>query len=286
DLDHVILVGGSSRIPYVRETIRAAFCNERLPQHVKRGEPLLHEPDLCVAYGAALRGATHGTRYVFPVVRDDEAPSSILPDIELEGQQEGLDIELHWTSPVNVRDVRYTLTGVARGAGAAEVRHGGSLRVRCFATGLTEELFINRDGTFSLEMGLQPEADNALEVTVCDNLGHELARFPACVRHRSSGGPGALGLGVLPTQLITKPLSIEVLDRKRQRVKQVVAPVGAALPGTFHCVCRTVDQSGRIIVPIFEENRVIKQMVLDGLDRRLPAGSPVDVEFRIDVRHS
>ena len=30
-------------------------------------EPLLHEPDLCVAYGAALRAATHGTRYLFPL---------------------------------------------------------------------------------------------------------------------------------------------------------------------------------------------------------------------------
>src|SRR6185503_577036 len=41
-----------------------------------------------------------------------------------------------------------------------------------------------------------------------------------------------------------------------------------------------------IVVPVLEENRIIKQLVLDGLDRRLSVGSPVDVEFRIDVRHS
>ncbi len=286
DVDHVILVGGSSRIPLVRDTIKAAFCNAALPGHVRQAEPLLHEPDLCVAYGAAIRAATHGTRYVFSVARSEGEPSGLLPDLDVElAGDTGLDVELHWTSPVNVRETRHTLTGVVRGPGAAEVRHGGSVRVRCFATGLTEETFVGRDGTFRLELQLRAESDNALEVTVCDNLGRELTRIPACVRHRSSRERGSPGLGVLPTQLITKPLSIEVLDRKRQRVRQIVAPVGAALPGKFQTTCRTLDQSGKIVVPIFEENRVIKQMVLDGLDKRLPAGSPVDVEFRIDVRH-
>src|SRR5262249_58454790 len=65
EIDHVILVGGSSRVPLVRETVRAAFCNPGLAEHVRQVEPLLHEPDLCVAYGAALRAATHGTRYLF-----------------------------------------------------------------------------------------------------------------------------------------------------------------------------------------------------------------------------
>jgi molecular chaperone DnaK len=287
DIDHVILVGGSSRIPHVRETIRAAFCNSKLPEHVRNLDPLLHEPDLCVAYGAALQAGTHGTRYLFSVVRSEGELSGLLPDLEVDlAGETGLDVELHWTSPVKVRDTRYTLTGILRGPGAAEVRHGGSLRVRCFATGLTEEVFVGRDGTFSVELQLQAEADNALEVTVCDNLGHELTRIPACVRHRAVEEHGTAGLGVLPTQLITKPLAIEVLDRKRQRVKQILAPVGAALPGSFETTCRTIDQSGRIVVPIFEENRVIKQLLLDGLDRSLPVGSPVDVEFRIDVRHS
>ncbi len=66
DVDYVVLVGGSSRVPLVRETVRAAFCNPDLPEHVRSLEPLLHEPDLCVAYGAALRAASHGTRYLFP----------------------------------------------------------------------------------------------------------------------------------------------------------------------------------------------------------------------------
>jgi len=283
DVDYVILVGGSSRIPLVRDTIRAAFCNPSLPEHVRNPQPLLHEPDLCVAYGAAIRAATHGTRFIFPVARKVEG---LLPDLDLELGMNGqaLDLELHWKSPVNVADTRYTLVAHVRGPGVSEVRHGGMLRVCSFTTGLTDEGYFDANGSVTLDLELQGGSDNALECVVCDNLGQELVRIPACVRHREEAA--SLGQGVLPTQLLTKPLSIEVLNRARQRVRQILAPVGAALPATFHSTCRTVDQAGRILVPIFEENRIIKVMVIDNLNRSLPVGSPVEVAFTIDVKHN
>jgi molecular chaperone DnaK len=260
DIDYVILVGGSSRVPLVRDTVRAAFCNADLAEHVRNLDPLLHEPDLCVAYGAALRAATHGTRFLFPRV------------------------ELHLTSPVNTRDLSYPATGVVRLESGDAALDGGSVRIRSLATGLSEEAFLDERGTFAQEVELQPEMDNALEFAVCDGLGQEMARVVAMVRHQSSAPQ--LGQAVLPTQLITKPLQIEVLSRGGQRVKQVVAPIGATLPGVFSCTCRTHDQSGCIVVPIFEENRIIKQMVIDDLDPALPIGSPVEVEFAIDVKHT
>jgi molecular chaperone DnaK len=299
DIDYVVLVGGSSRIPLVRDTVRSAFCKADLPEHVRHPEPLLHEPDLCVAYGAALRAATYGTSYpdlpgglelhlTSPLswsgVRGQESgdrsqesakgPSSLTPD------SCPLTPEL---TPGNV-SLSYTLTGVVRGPGAIDLYDGGSVRIRALATGLVEEAFLDVKGTFAQELELIPETDNAFQLTLCDASGEELVQVPACVRHRSAGRQ--LGLGVLPTQLITKPLQIEVLNRQRQRVKQVIAPVGATLPGTFACSCRTLDQTGRILVPIFEENRVIKEMVIDDVDPMLPLGSPVDVELNIDVKHN
>jgi molecular chaperone DnaK len=271
DVDYVVLVGGSSRVPLVRETVRAAFCNPDLPEHVRCPEPLLHEPDLCVAYGAALRAATYGTRYLFPV---------------FEGRGEDADkagLEVHLTSSPNTRDVDCQLMGVVRLPAESDL-DGYSLRTLALATGLTEEAFLDRRGTFVQSLQLEPETDNALELTVCDASGRERARLTTTVRHQSSAR--SLGPGVLPTQLLTKPLQIEVLNRGWQRVKQVVAPVGATLPGTFRCTCRTRDQAGRVVVPIFEENRVVKQMVIDGLDPSLPVGSPVDVELAIDVKHT
>jgi molecular chaperone DnaK len=283
EIDHVMLVGGSSRIPLVRDTVRTAFCNPALPEHARNPEPILSEPDLCVAYGAALRGAIHGTHYRFPNL---QRARSFLPDLDfgMGLEEPSLDLELHLASPVNVRDTANALVGSVRGAGAAEVRHGGCLRVLALASGAQTEAILGQDGGFTHRLELQPETDNLLELTLCDNAGRELIRVPLTIRHRSDARP--LGAAVLVTQILTKPLAIEVLGRQRQRVKQIIAPVGAPLPGRFTCTCRTVDQAGRIVVPIFEENRVIKRIVISDLDRSLPIGSPVDVELSIDVRHT
>src|SRR5262249_35425041 len=107
DVDHVLLVGGSSRIPLVRETVRAAFCHPGLTEHARGPAPLLHEPDLCVAYGAALRAATYGTRHL------------ALPG----------GVELHVTSLVNTRETAHQITGVVGGPAAPGVHDGGSVRV-------------------------------------------------------------------------------------------------------------------------------------------------------------
>jgi hypothetical protein len=236
-----------------------------------------------VAYGAALRAATYGTRHFFTNLPRGR---SFLPDVDLGfGLEEpGLDLDLRLASPVNVRETKYALIGSISGTGAAEVRHGGSLRVTSQTTGASKEAPLQRDGGFELETELQADADNLFELTLCDNAGREVLRVPFTVRHRSDARP--LGAAVLATQILTKPLAIEVLNRRRQRVKQIIAPVGAPLPGRFTCTCRTVDQAGRIIVPIFEENRVIKQLIVADLDRNLPIGSPVDVELCIDVKHA
>jgi molecular chaperone DnaK len=295
DIDHVVLVGGSSRIPLVRETVRSAFCNPALPEHVRHPEPLLHEPDLCVAYGAALRAATYGTSYpdlpgglelhlTSPLSTGEQTRRQGDKETGRQGETTETGSGFISLSPCLPVSLSYTLTGVVRGPGAIDLYDGGSVRIRALATGLVEEAFLDVKGAFAQELYLTPETDNAFQLTLCDALGEELVQVPACVRHRSAGR--RLGLGVLPTQLITKPLQIEVLNRQRQRVKQVIAPVGATLPGTFTCSCHTLDQTGRIVVPIFEENRVIKEMVIDDVDPMLPLGSPVDVELNIDVKHN
>jgi molecular chaperone DnaK len=263
-IDYVVLVGGSSRIPLVRDTVRAAFCNRNLPLSVRYAEPLIQEPDLCVAYGAALRAASYGTRYLFE-------------------SADGKHVELHVTSAVNTTEPRYLLTAVVRGRDAADLCDGGSLRVCSVATGLVEEAFLDAKGSVAHEVQLAAETDNVLNLTLCDGVGREVASVPVTLRHTQKARQ--LGQGVLPTQLITKPLQVEVLNRQRQRVKQVIAPIGAPLPATFHCTLHTVDQAGRILVPILEENRVIKQMVIADLDPTMRVGTPVDVEVSIDVKH-
>jgi hypothetical protein len=77
-----------------------------------------------------------------------------------------------------------------------------------------------------------------------------------------------------------------VLDRNRQRVKQVLAPVGAPLPNSFTYTFRTVDQSGRVVLPLLEDDRVVKQVLIENLDPDLPAGTPVEVVLHVDAMHN
>src|SRR5262249_28071367 len=42
DIDHIILVGGSSRVPLVREVVEAALANPSLPERVRSPKLLLH----------------------------------------------------------------------------------------------------------------------------------------------------------------------------------------------------------------------------------------------------
>ena len=171
DIDYVVLVGGSSRLPLVRDTVREAFCNGDLPEHVKCLQPLLHEPDLCVAYGAALRASTHGTRYRLPLAAAQTDAT-------------GADsLELHWTSPATTRDTLYHATGVVRlhapqssvlsPQSSAELE-GGSVRLRDRLTGMVEEAFLDGRATFAQDLELKPGCDNAFDVTVCDGAGAEL----------------------------------------------------------------------------------------------------------------
>lgn len=269
DIDHVILVGGSSRVPLVRQFVLEAFAK------ADKRRLLCHEPDLCVAYGAALRAATQGTRYLFPV--------------------DGKTLEFHVTSPTTTNETSYLATGVIRSwaegtlpssaqnrAGCLSL-DGSSVRLRSTANCLVEEVFLDERGSFAQPVEIVADSDTPLDWTWCDADGNDRTTLQTVVRHRSIGQVPPRG--VLATQLITRPLSILVLTRGRQRIKQMIAPIGSALPGSFRCVCRTTDQSGRIVMPVYEDNRVIKQLVIDELDQSLPIGSPVEVEFRIDATH-
>src|SRR5439155_11613378 len=119
--------------------------------------------------------------------------------------------------------------------------------------------------------------DTPLVLALCDGLGEIAASVPVTLRHRSTQAAGDVSA---PT--LARELAIEVWTRAGQRRRQMLAPAGARLPGKFTCQCRTTDQCGRIVVPLWEENRMLRQIVVDELDPRLPVGCPVEVELQVE----
>jgi L1 cell adhesion molecule like protein len=67
DIDDIVLVGGSSRIPRVQALLREYFNGKELCQSIN--------PDEAVAYGAAVQGAILGD------VKSDKIDSLVLLDV-------------------------------------------------------------------------------------------------------------------------------------------------------------------------------------------------------------
>lgn len=79
ELDHVILVGGSTRVPSVIDAVRVTLCAES-----KSKEPLQDEVDTCVALGAAIHAAQlGGLRLGSP-----DAPGILLPSPLVSAREE------------------------------------------------------------------------------------------------------------------------------------------------------------------------------------------------------
>ncbi len=74
DLADVVMVGGSSRIPLVARRLRERY----------RRDPLIIDPDLCVAVGAAIEGATLATSSAY-LLLDRPTPVTSLPAIDVSG---------------------------------------------------------------------------------------------------------------------------------------------------------------------------------------------------------
>lgn len=96
-----------------------------------------------------------------------------------------MSLELQVTSPLVVPDTIYQITGTVRidSGPLPAFLDGGSVRIRAFATGLTEEAFLDAEGGFRQELELVPEGENPLELALCDGAGRELFCLTVRVRH-------------------------------------------------------------------------------------------------------
>ena len=82
--------------------------------------------------------------------------------------------------------------------------------------------------------------------------------------------------GAASVATVPRELAVEVLTRSGQRRMQVLAPAGVRLPGKFTCVCRTTDQCGRIVVPLWEGDRLVKEWDANSMLSRYRASRNFD----------
>jgi len=102
-LDKIIMVGGSSRIPFIKDKLRSEFGLE----------PFLFEPDLCVAMGAAIYASRFGNSFESARARIilRPFPHKIAAQINIDGlvkvvDEQGKDLETATDYKIHLKDER------------------------------------------------------------------------------------------------------------------------------------------------------------------------------------
>ncbi len=127
----VLLVGGSTHIPLVKEIVRERFTNPDLPIHTIEPEPLTQDPDMAVGYGAAIAASSLETRKISDAITD------------------------HSGNPALVLSVS-TLPGVWASAGKSTVKGQLTAVEGTLPAGCTAKVQ-RADGTFSAEFPVEAD---------------------------------------------------------------------------------------------------------------------------------
>jgi molecular chaperone DnaK (HSP70) len=237
NLSGIVMVGGSSRIPFVRQVLAEQYHRE----------PVVIDPDLCVAVGAALKAATVATRSSYLTLERPPATTA-LTSIDVSGRV------LSGEAIPSVRGITIQLSS-----------DDGAFRL---------QEVTNADGGFLFtDVELHEEVENGFTVQVIVG-GRPVDSQKLAVTHDwGAGARDAISEG----DILAHDFAIAVRDQLHEIIK-----AGTKLPYRASTVnLETATQRGEVAVEFYEENRPIGTVVVPNLPLDLPKGSAVlvDLEF-------
>ncbi len=248
DIDHVILVGGSTRVPLVRRRVTEALC-----QRSKSAAPLSDDVDTIVALGAAVHAAQVGGLTV---------------------AHPGERARVTFTTPLVTSSERLRL-----GVRVDEAPEGtASVAITDGAELLAEgDLPADRSAAMRLDVVPPGDADAELRLELRDASGARLGGVPFPV-HRGEVRPRATSLS--RASVVAKDLGVEVVKAGR-RDRKVLIERGAGLPAECAYTFFTADQSGTVVLRLLQGRLPIKTLALT-VPRDLAIGSPVALTISCD----
>jgi molecular chaperone DnaK len=258
DVDAVILAGGSTHMPLVRELVARELCGRPAPdaerrERAKCAEPVYQEVDTVVALGAAVRAAALGG-----LVVHDEA-----------------------------RSVKISLRGVGS-TRASRLSTGGSVeslvpevdlrgaRVVLTAGDYEDETELSAEGSFAFtRIPLQADAETAFSFAVYDAAGVLRAAADRSLAHNAEDAK-PLG-GAASGAQNNKPITMEV--RKDEGASQFpLVDVLEALPCAKDYEFRHPGGVGTVELRLFQEGRPIQVVEVP-----VPPSTPRDTPIRMHV---
>jgi molecular chaperone DnaK len=269
-IDHVILVGGSTRVPLVVNRVTRAFCKpppfgdpsfeDHGARHEARpagaadasrrsSEPLRDDVDTCVALGAAIHAAHVGGT----LVGDEGLRIRVTTPLVAQGEKLRLGMVVE-DAPKNAAHI--AIWNGDQALADAALKRGAAMRF-----------------DVPLEEAEETRATLALQTAV----GAPVAELPLTI-HRGDLRPRPTTLS--RASVIAKDISLEVV-RGGKRDRKVLLSRGTGLPAQVSQLFFTADQSGAVVLRILQNRLPIKTLAID-VPRDLPVGSPVEVVLRCD----
>ncbi len=255
DIEHVVLVGGSTYIPLVQRMIKQSLCD---PDDGARCDmPSPDTPNLAVAMGAAIRAASLGVR-----ITDDDRTASI--------SFRGLSAT---DSPVR------TISGRAEPIDGGCNLSGGTICLSSDDGEIFLEETLDQDGAFSFrEVPVGTGDSSVLNVSVIDAEDRTVTSFAYNAVHgraRQRLGSADFGTAVLPM-----PILLEGREGDQLTQRELLAE-GETLPAKGTFTFYLSDRSGTVRLPIYQGNRVIKEILAD-IPPTLPVGTPLLFQIECD----
>lgn len=256
DIDHILLVGGSTWTPYIRNTVQNRLCRrEGEPERARAENVLQDEPDECVAMGASLLASSDGGIQFL-----DEANDILL---HLEGSSISSDEEMkikgkvtHLDSGKGNQDLMgYMVTLTKNGD---EIANAG----------------LGEHGEFYFdEVYLEENIPSNLAIIIRNQKGEEIGRYSRSV------GQGA-DIGGEVNAVNSHPIWIPVLSAKGERVKEILVDSGASLPAQREIELVTTQETS-VLFNLFQGNKEIKQFI-HNFEQSQTKGTKIHLSMNID----
>ncbi len=223
EIEHVILVGGSTRVPLVVRSVTERLC--------KAGsEPLRDDVDTCVALGAAIHAAHLG--------------GTLLGDA---------NVRVRVTTPLVAQGTKLRLGLIVEQAPANAAR----LAIWEGETALAESALTKEPMRFDLPLGEAAETNATLALQ--SSVGVALAELPLSF-HRGDLRPRPTSLS--RASVVAKDIALEVV-RGGKRERKVLLARGMGLPAQVTQLFFTADQTGAVVLRILQNRLPIKTLVID-----------------------
>jgi len=244
DIDHVVLVGGSTRVPYVVRRVTEELCARS-----KSEAPLQDEVDTCVALGAAVHAAQLGGLSL----GDDASRVTIRSPLVGRGESLRLNVDVD-AAPEGVDALAVIGDDVLAEAPVEAVPARG----------------------LKLQVGLGPDATQP--VTLALRAGGEAKAQLGFALYRGDVRPRASALS--QPSVIAKDIAVEVL-RAGRRERRVLLAKGTGLPAEATHTFFTGDKSGAVVLRLLQNRLPIKTLMVS-VAEDVAVGTPVELTLRCD----